>query len=324
MNIFELVGLIVILYFLANIILWIVLDADIQLSFKERFGQPISSLRGQVVWITGASSGIGKYLAIVLAKNGVKVALSARRENELKLVQQQCLAASNGLLSDNDVLVLPIDMLDFKSHDKCLKIVLEHFGSLDILVNNAGRSQRASWESIDIEVDREMFELNVFSVINLSRLVLRYFMEAKKGQGHLAVTSSGAGITAVPFSGSYLGAKHALHGYFKGLVVEVPSIDVTLFCPGPIATNFLEEAFTGNPNEKVGQSTAGDKRRMTAERCAELFAVALSNKVKLAWVGLFPVNILLYLSQYYPNVTMLIYKLLGPDRLKKIREGKSN
>lgn len=322
MNILELIGLSVILYFLANLVLWIVLDADIQLSFKERFGQPISSLRGQVVWITGASSGIGKYLAIVLAKNGVKVALSARRENELKIVQEECLAASNGLLSNDDVLVLPMDMLNLKSHEKCLKSVLDHFGSIDILVNNAGRSQRANWASIDIEVDREMFELNVFSVINLSRKVLNYFMESKGNKGHLAVTSSGAGITAVPYSGSYLGAKHALHGYFKGLAVEVPSIDITLFCPGPIATSFLQEAFTAKTNEKFGQSTAGDQRRMTAERCAELFAVALSNKVTIAWVGLFPVNVLLYVSQFYPNVTSLIFKLLGTAGLKKIREGK--
>ncbi|XP_055916991.1 dehydrogenase/reductase SDR family member 7 [Eupeodes corollae] len=322
MNIFELVGLAAILYFLTNLILWFVLDADIQLSFKERFGKPISSLRGQVVWITGASSGIGKYLAIVLAKNGVKLVLSARREQELKNVQQECLKASGGSLNEKDVLVLPMDMVDLNSHEKCLKSVLDHFGTIDILVNNAGRSQRAGWSTIDIEVDREMFELNVFSVINLSRKVLKYFMEKKNSKGHLAVTSSGAGITAVPYSGSYLGAKHALHGYFKGLLVEEPSIDVTLFCPGPIATDFLQEAFTGKLNEKVGQSTANDRQRMTAERCAELFAVALSNKLSFSWVGLFPVNILLYLSQYYPNVTTLIYKALGPARLKKIREGK--
>lgn len=318
----EALGLLTILYFVINLICWKVLDADINTYFKERFGKPISSLRNQVIWITGASSGIGKHLAIVLARNGAKLVLSARRENELKAVREECLAVSKGELSKDDILVLPVDMLDLDSHDKHLTTVLEHFGTLDILVNNAGRSQRATWESIDIKVDREMFELNVFSVINLSRKVLRYFLEVKKGQGHLAVTSSGAGLTGVPFSASYLGAKHALHGYFKGLIVEQPSIDVTLFCPGPIATNFLQEAFTANPEEKFGGSTAGDQRRMTAERCGELFAVALANKVHLAWCGLSPVNILMYLSQYYPNVTMLILKLLGPAGVKKIREGK--
>ena len=80
---------------------------------------------------------------------------------------------------------------------------------LDILVNNAGRSQRADWEDIEIGVDRDMFDLNVFGVVALSRIVVRYFQ--KKKEGHIVVTSSLAGVRAVPFSGSYTGAKHAIH-----------------------------------------------------------------------------------------------------------------
>ena len=80
---------------------------------------------------------------------------------------------------------------------------------LDILVNNAGRSQRADWEDIEIGVDRDMFELNVFGIIALSRIVVRHFQ--KKKEGHIVVTSSLAGVRAVPFSGSYTGAKHAIH-----------------------------------------------------------------------------------------------------------------
>jgi dehydrogenase/reductase SDR family protein 7 len=81
---------------------------------------------------------------------------------------------------------------------------------LDILVNNAGRSQRASWEDIELGVDREMFDLNVFGVVALSRIVVQYFQKKKK-EGHIVVTSSLAGVRAAPFSGSYTGAKHALH-----------------------------------------------------------------------------------------------------------------
>jgi hypothetical protein len=84
-----------------------------------------------------------------------------------------------------------------------------HTLQLDILVNNAGRSQRADWEDIELGVDREMFDLNVFGVVALSRIVVRYFQ--KKKEGHIVVTSSLAGVRAVPFSGSYTGAKHAIH-----------------------------------------------------------------------------------------------------------------
>jgi dehydrogenase/reductase SDR family protein 7 len=83
---------------------------------------------------------------------------------------------------------------------------------LDVLVNNAGRSQRANWEDIDLAVDQEMFSLNVFGVLSLSRLAVKYFMKEKRG-GHIVVMSSLAGVNAAvfPFSASYAGAKLALH-----------------------------------------------------------------------------------------------------------------
>lgn len=82
---------------------------------------------------------------------------------------------------------------------------------MDILVNNAGRSQRANWEDINVAVDKEMFDLNVFGALSLSRIAVKYFMKMK--EGHIVVTSSLAGVNATlfPFSASYAGAKHALH-----------------------------------------------------------------------------------------------------------------
>lgn len=76
-------------------------------------------------------------------------------------------------------------------------------------MQNAGRSQRAQWENIEISVDREMFELNVFSILSLSRLAVKYFIQS--GGGHFVITSSVAGILPVPRSASYCGTKHALH-----------------------------------------------------------------------------------------------------------------
>ena len=76
-------------------------------------------------------------------------------------------------------------------------------------MNNAGRSQRANWEDIDLEVDKEMFDLNVFGVLSLSRIAVQYFLKQKSG--HIVVTSSLAGVMTVPFSASYTGAKHAIH-----------------------------------------------------------------------------------------------------------------
>lgn len=163
-----------------------------------------------MVWITGASSGIGKHLALVLAQNGVRLCISARRETELEHVKSECVRVSNTQLQSNDVLVLKMDMLDFDGHQKYFDHVLRHFGHIDILVNNAARSQRANFENIPIEIDRELFELGVFSVINLSRIFVKYLLRTNR-KGHIAVTSSLAGLTSFTGSCSYVGAKFALH-----------------------------------------------------------------------------------------------------------------
>lgn len=149
-------------------------------------------------------------MAKVLAKNGVKLALSARNVRELEATKQECLTLAKDALKPEDILILPLDMLKFAYHQESFNRVISHFRALDILVNNAGRSQRAEWNKIDINVDRELFELDVFSVIHLSRLAVTYF-EQNAINGQLAVTSSTAGLIGAPNSASYTGAKHALH-----------------------------------------------------------------------------------------------------------------
>ncbi len=166
------------------------------------------------MWVTGASSGIGRELAKVLAKNGVKLVLTARNIRELEATKQECLSLSSGKLNQDDVLVIPLDMLKFAYHQDTFNRVTSHFKGLNILVNNAGRSQRAEWNKIDINVDRELFELDVFSVIHLSRIAVTYF-EQNSINGQIAVTSSTAGLVGAPDSGSYTGAKHAIHVNFK-------------------------------------------------------------------------------------------------------------
>lgn len=163
-----------------------------------------------MVWITGASTGIGKGLALQLAKNGVKLVLSARRIDLLQQVKAQCLEASGGKLSHNDILILEMDVLRIDKHHSYFASVIQHFGVLNVLVNNAGRSQRADWTNITLDVDRQLFDLDVFAVVNLTRIAVRYF-EEKQIRGHLAVTSSMAGLLPAAQSASYVGAKHAIH-----------------------------------------------------------------------------------------------------------------
>lgn len=109
-----------------------------------------------------------------------------------------------------------MDVTDISSHKRLFDRAVYHFGTVDVLFNNAGRSQRAFWEEIDSTVDKEMFDLNVFGVVNLSRVAVNYFN--KKGFGQIAVNSSIAGVLGVPFSATYTGSKHAIHVCFKRIL----------------------------------------------------------------------------------------------------------
>lgn len=315
------VGLLTLLYYLAYFIFASILDCDILLAVKEIFGKPVSSLRGKVVWITGASSGIGEQLAYVLAKAGCKLILSARRIAELEQVKRRCLE-ENEYLSDDDVEVHPLDLLDLDSHEKAFRHVLDKFGKLDILVNNAGRSQRADWEKIELTVDKEMFDLNVFSVLSLSRLAVKHFLQTGKGQ--IVINSSVAGFLPVVRSGSYCGAKHALHGYFKSLIMDHHDkhIDVTIVCPGPIQTNFLAESFTEKSGEKYGINTEVATNKVSAERCATLMGVAIANKLDEVWIAKPTALRLIYILYCFPNFGKWLVKTLGQKYLMKIRDAK--
>lgn len=120
------------------------------------------------------------------------------------------LEKSKGSLLPSDILVIPMDVLDVDMHEKHFRDAVNYFGQVDILVNNAGRSQRAIWEDIEQSVHHQMFDLNVHAVISLTKVAIKYFATRTEG-GHVAVTSSIAGIIGVPFSATYTGTKHAIH-----------------------------------------------------------------------------------------------------------------
>ena len=140
------------------------------------------NLKNKIVWITGASSGIGEALAYQFAKEGAKLILSARRENELQRV-----AEATGL-AESDVLVLPMDMLEFDKFPEKVKTVIDHFGQIDFIVQNAGVSQRSYVKDTKFQVYRDLMELDFFSVVSFTQALLPHLTERKSG--HFIVISS--------------------------------------------------------------------------------------------------------------------------------------
>lgn len=319
---FTIVGVGFCIYSVTYTLLTLFSDCDLQLLFYDKFGKSPRRLKGKVIFITGASSGIGEYTAYALAKYGVKLVLAARRNDELQKVKRRCIDISKGQLNDKDVLVIPMDITNFESHKKHFQHAVLHFGYVDILLNNAGRSQRAIWDNIELTVDKQLFDLNVFGVINLSRVALEHFN--KKGSGHIAVVSSLAGVMGVPYSGSYTGSKHAIQGYFKCLDIEKTrtNIHVTTLCPGPTFTNFLGESFTEKDGEKYNIDVQPTDKRMTSSRCGDLIAVALVNKTKESWMAISPIIFFTYVAVYCPTIFSIVLKVLGPEFLFKLRDSK--
>ncbi|VVC24408.1 NAD(P)-binding domain,Short-chain dehydrogenase/reductase, conserved site,Short-chain [Cinara cedri] len=320
MSFLSLIGLFVVLKLFVYLALFLTGDTDLELWWYDKFKNNLGSFKDKVVWITGASSGIGEQIALNLSKHGAKLILSARSQDKLYHVKNRCIELSEGKLTANDILVLPMDVTHIAKHLSFFDNVINHFGKLDILVNNAGRSQRAVWEDIELGVDREAFELNVFSTVNLSRIAVKYFNQV--GRGQIVITSSIAGIIPAPFSASYNATKHALHGYFGALRREKvhTNIHVTILCPGPVFSNFLKESFTARHGDKYGLTHSPTDNRMSAERCAHLSCVAIANKLKESWMAKFPILPITYLTVYYPVISYKLYELYGYKIAQKLRD----
>jgi short-subunit dehydrogenase len=216
---------------------------------------------GKVVWLTGASSGIGEALAAGFAREGAQLVLSSRRADELERVRR-------GLPRADAHLSLPLDLTQSGTFPTLTARVLEQFGRIDLLVNNGGVSQRALAADAQLEIERALMEVNYFGPVALTKAVLPSMLARRAG--HVVVISSVMGYVGTPGRSTYAAAKHALHGYFDTLRAETwrAGLKVTLVCPGYVKTQVSANAL-GAHGEKHGQTDATHLRGITAERCAE-------------------------------------------------------
>jgi dehydrogenase/reductase SDR family member 7 len=221
---------------------------------------------GQVIWITGASSGIGEALALEFAASRARLVLSARRQSELQRVRDRCLEQGLGAA---DVLVLPLDVTDYDAMPAAVARVIAAFGRIDMLVNNAGISQRSLCLDTDMAVYRRLMEVDVLGQIALTQQVLPVMVE--QGSGHIVVTSSVAGKVGAAYRTGYCAAKHAVMGFFDALRAEVAQhgIAVTTLTPGFIRTDISVNALRGDGStfNRVDANIAGG---MDAGSCARV------------------------------------------------------
>jgi short-subunit dehydrogenase len=252
--------------------------------------------KNQVVWITGASSGIGEALALQFAAEGARLILSARGEEGLQLVKAKCDAIS---ASDSN-LVLPMDITDEASLASKVELARAWGGRLDILINNAGITQRSSCLNTDMATYRTIFEVDVFGQIALTKAVLPKMIA--QGGGHIAVTSSISGKIGVPFRTGYCAAKHAMMGFFDALRTEVDhqNIKVTTITPGYIRTPISANALSGD-GSAFGREDTEIRGGMDVNQCAKVIIKGFKRRKPEISVGKgFEMNAL-WVKRYFPN-----------------------
>jgi len=251
--------------------------------------------KDKVVWVTGATSGIGEALVLEFAKRGAKLVLSARREPELKAVAEK--AKANGA---GEVWIQPLDLADNSTLIPAVERVLEQAGRVDVLMNNGGISQRSKALDTPIEVDRRIMEIDFFGTVALTKAVLPQMLA--NGGGHIGVTSSLVGKFGSPYRSAYAAAKHALHGFYDSLRAELydQGLEVTIFCPGFIKTDISVNALTGS-GQKLGEMDDAQANGMSAPECARRMVQAMDQGRNEVYIG-GKERMGIYVKRLFPNL----------------------
>lgn len=250
----------------------------------------MNSINNKIIWITGASSGIGEALAYELANKNCKLILSSRNVEALEKVKSKC---------KTEVLVLPLDLADFDNAKTNAQKAIAAFGKVDVLINNGGISQRSLLAETDFSVDKKLIEVDYLGTVALTKAILPHFIADKKG--HFVAITSLMGKFGSPYRSGYCGAKHALHGFFDVLRMEhqKDNIKVTLICPGFIQTNVAKNALTGDESKQNTNDNA-TQNGMPVSVFAKKFVKAIeSNKFEIAIGGKETIGVLL--KRFFPR-----------------------
>ncbi|MEO8235593.1 MAG: SDR family oxidoreductase [Flavobacterium sp.] len=251
----------------------------------------MKSINNKIVWITGASSGIGEALAYELANNkNCKLILSARNQDALALVKSKC---------NTEVILLPFDLSDFDHAKNHVEKAIAAFGKVDVLINNGGVSQRSLLVETDFEVDKKLIEVDYLGTVAITKAILPHFIQNRNG--HFVTITSLMGKFGSPYRSGYCGAKHALHGFFDVLRMEhqKDNIHVTLVCPGFIQTNVAKNALTADGSKQNTDDNA-TQNGMPVSVFAKKFVKAVEEKKFETYIG--GKEILgVYLKRFFPK-----------------------
>jgi short-subunit dehydrogenase len=225
-----------------------------------------------VVVLTGASEGIGRALAIALAKKGAKLVLAARNEAALTDVARTC--EREGAR----VLVVPTDVTSVEACEALVKRTMDELGRIDVLINNAGLSMWARFdETTDLSIFERLMRVNYLGAVYLTHFALPHL---KASRGLIVAVSSLTGKTGVPTRSGYAASKHAMQGFFDSLRIELRAsgVDVLVISPGFVATDIRARALGPDGKARDESPREESKETMSVEECVRLMMRAIERR----------------------------------------------
>ena len=248
----------------------------------------------KIVWIAGASSGIGESLVYAFIKEGATVIASAPFVDQLNQVKENC--------GDKKEFceVLPLDMQQSENFTELVEWVVTKYNRIDLLIHVAGISQRAVVQETSMETVRKIMEINFFGAVALTNAVLPVML--KQGGGQIAVTSSIVGKFGFPLRSMYSASKHALHGFFESLQAEnlKNNIYVTMIIPGRVQTEISSNALTGS-GKPWGKNDPGQEDGISKEKAVKIILNGIYKKKKEVLVGGKELS-MVYIKRFFPRL----------------------
>jgi len=256
------------------------------------------------IWITGASSGIGKACAYEYAKKNSRLILTSSSAHDLETVAEQCRTLGA------EVQIMPFDLAEMREISQLVSEVWKIFGKIDIMFCNAGISQRTNIEDTTMEMIDKIMKIDFYAPVAMAKAILPLMLE--NGGGNIAVTSSITGKFGFPLRCGYSAAKHALYGFFETLQAEYSkkNIKTTIICPGRVKTNISYNAID-KQGKKHGIMDPGQDKGLTADKAARQIVKAIAKGKREKLIGGKELS-MVYIKRFFPSLCLKMIQHISP------------
>lgn len=251
-------------------------------------------MKNKVVIITGASSGIGLASAREFAARGAKLSLGARSIDKLYELQKE-------LEKDGcEVIVTKTDVSIESDCKLLIENTLKKFGQIDVLVNNAGISMRALFIDLEIDVMKQLMDVNFWGTVYCTKYALPHLL---KQQGSLVGISSIAGFLGLPGRAGYSASKFAMHGFLETVRTEnlKKNLHVLIAAPGFTSSNVRKSALTADGSQQ-GETPRAEEKMMSAEKVAIHLANAIKKRKRTLILTFVEGKLTVFLRKWYPSL----------------------